>query len=241
MIKWTSIILAGGKGTRMKSPLPKVLHPVAGVPIIGRVLQAAKSAGCDENRVVVGHGQGLVRQVAEPLGGLCFVQKEQNGTADAVKSADFKTLEGFVLIMNGDHPLITQADLSKLMKEFEEGSSSLAVVTVKVKKPGAYGRIVRNHHGHVEAIVEAKDASASTLKINEVNTGIYLARAELLKKLLPEIDNKNSKQEFYLTDLVRLCREQNETVEAVEASRRVSFGVNSQVELAKANEVAFRL
>ena len=239
MIQWTSVILAGGKGTRMKSPLPKVLHPVAGTPLILRVIESVKKAGCQENRVVVGYGKDLVEQVVKPAGGICLLQKEQHGPADAVKSANIDSMQGFVLIMNGDHPLVSSEDLKKLMQEFEKGSSALAVVTVKLKSPGSYGRVVRNYD-EVEAIVEAKDASASTLKINEVNTGIYLTRAETLQELVPKIQNSNSKKEYYLTDLVELCRQKGDSVQALSAHPRVSFGVNSQVELAKATSYVFR-
>lgn len=100
----TVIALAAGKGTRMKSPLPKVLHPVAGQPMIGKVIQASKEAGATEVRVVVGHGQNLVRQVVEPMGVACYVQDEQLGTAHAVRCAKPESIDGIVVIMNGDHP-----------------------------------------------------------------------------------------------------------------------------------------
>ena len=239
MIRWTSIVLAGGKGTRMQSPLPKVLHPVAGQPLIARVIEAAKGAGVDETRVVVGYGENLVRRVVEPLGALCFKQHEQNGTADAVKSADFASLKGFVLIVNGDHPLIGVEDLKGVMDEFEKGSAALAVVTAELSRPGNYGRIVR-HKGALRAIVEAGDASASTLAIKEVNTGIYLVRAEVLVEFLPQIKNHNAKGEYYLTDLVELCKENGHIVEGIQGHRRLSAGVNTQLELARATQFVFR-
>lgn len=239
MIQWTGIILAGGKGTRMKSPLPKVLHPVAGQPLIGRVINAVRGAGCDEIRVVVGYGENLVRRVVEPMGALCYLQEQQNGTGDAVKSADFESLEGFVLIMNGDHPLVTDEDLKEVMSVFEKGSASLAVVTAVLNRPGSYGRIVR-HKGDLQAIVEAGDASASTLEINEVNTGIYLARAELLKDFLPKIKNHNAKGEYYLTDLVSMCKENDRPIEALQAHRRLCAGVNTQLQLARATQFIFK-
>ena len=203
------------------------------------MIASVKGAGCQENRVVVGYGESLVRQVIEPQGAFCYVQKEQLGTADAVKSAGYDTLKGFVLILNGDHPLIKAEDLKELMARFEKGSAALAVVTVKLKKPGNYGRIIR-HKGEVQAIVEAKDASAATLKVNEVNTGIYLTRGEILQELLPKIKNQNTKGEYYLTDLIELCRQKKYTVEGYEAHKRVSFGVNSQAELATATGLIYR-
>ena len=232
------IILAAGKGTRMKSPLPKVLHPVAGSPIIKKVIDAVKGAGAEEIRVVVGHGEVLVRKVLEPMGVTCHSQANQWGTADAVKAADIASLKGDVLILNGDHPLLEASDVAGILREFRESKSALSVVSVVMKKPGAFGRIVR-HRGDLKAIVEAADASADTLKINEVNTGIYVVRADILQSYLPQIKNHNSKQEYYLTDIISLCLEGGEKVSAIKARVSVGFGVNTQVELAKATSLLF--
>ncbi|MES2855588.1 MAG: bifunctional UDP-N-acetylglucosamine diphosphorylase/glucosamine-1-phosphate N-acetyltransferase GlmU, partial [Bdellovibrionota bacterium] len=232
------IILAGGKGTRMNSPLPKVVHPVAGVPMIKKVIDAVKGAGAVEIRVVVGHGEALVRKVVEPMGVTCYQQANQWGTADAVKSAEPGTLEGDVLILNGDHPLIQVSDIQFILKEFRERKCELAVVSAIMKKPGKLGRIVR-HKGDLRAIVEAADASAETLKIQETNTGIYIVEAETLNRYLPNIKNHNSKGEFYLTDIVSMCQEAGEKVEAITARSSVGFGVNTQIELAKATSVLF--
>ena len=233
------IILAAGKGTRMKSPLPKVLHPVAGSPMIKKVIDAVKGAGAEEIRVVVGHGETLVRKVVEPMGVVCLSQTNQWGTADAVKAADITTLKGDVLILNGDHPLLEASDVAAILREFRDRRSDLAVVSAIVKKPGSLGRIVR-HHGELRAIVEAADASADTLKISEINTGIYLMRAEILTTYLPQIQNHNSKGEFYLTDIISLCQEAGEKVTAITARASVGFGVNTQEELARATSLLFK-
>ena len=237
--KLAMIILAAGKGTRMKSPLPKVLHPVAGRPMIEKVIQASKKAGATDLRVIVGHGQNLVRAVVEPMGVNCFVQENQLGTADAVKSAKVDDLEGDVVIMNGDHPLIEAEDIRKFVQIFRDEKCDLAVVTSVVKKPGAFGRIVR-HKGDLKAIVEAKDASADTLKIREINTGIYLAKAKVLMEYLPQIKNHNAKQEYYITDLISLCIEDDCKVMAIKASPKVAVGVNDQIELAHATKLLFK-
>ena len=238
-IQWTAIVLAGGKGTRMKSPLPKVLHPVAGRPMIQSVIEAVREGGVDEVRVVIGYGDHLVRPVVETVGGLCFQQAEQKGTADAVKSAEVESLDNFVLIINGDHPLITADDIRKMIKAYENESADLCVVSAKVKRPGNFGRIVR-HKGEIAAIVEAKDASAQTLAINEVNTGLYLMKAEILQKYLGQIGSSNSKGEFYLTDLVSLCKENNHPVGVIQVPPRMSFGVNTQLELSQATRLTFK-
>jgi len=237
--KLTMIILAAGKGTRMKSPLPKVLHPVAGRPMIEKVIVASKKAGATDLRVIVGHGQNLVRSVVEPMGVHCFTQEHQLGTADAVKAAQLDTLEGDVVIMNGDHPLIEAEDIQKFVKMFRDEKCDLAVVTAQLKKPGEFGRIIRQK-GALKAIVEAKDASADTLKIREINTGIYIAKAKTLLDYLPEIKNQNSKSEYYITDLISLCIEDQCKVMAIKASAKVAVGVNTQAELARATKLLFR-
>jgi len=234
----TMIILAAGKGTRMKSPLPKVLHPVAGRPMIEKVIVASKKAGATDLRVIVGHGQKLVRSVVEPMGVHCFAQEQQLGTADAVRSAQIETIEGDVVIMNGDHPLIEAEDIQKFVKVFRDEKYDLAVVTAVVKKPEAFGRIVR-HMGQIKAIVEAKDASADTLKIREINTGIYIVKAKVLAEYLPQIKNHNAKNEFYITDLISICLEDQCKVMPLRASPKVAVGVNTQAELAKATKLLF--
>ncbi len=233
------VILAAGKGTRMKSPLPKVLHPVAGTPMISRTISELHKLGAKSVRVVVGHGEDLVRQVIEPLGASAYRQEVQLGTGHAVQCADPHSLVGNILIMNGDHPLIRAEDISMIIKEFVHSKARLAVVTAKVKKPGKFGRIVRKH-GELRAIVEAKDASHETLKINEINTGIYVVDARFLTELLPKLKNNNLQKEFYLTDIVSLALEQRAAVVTITSSSRVAFGVNSQAELAKAGQFLFK-
>ncbi len=234
----TAIILAAGKGTRMNSPLPKVLHPVCGKPMIENVIWACQQAGITDIRIVVGHGGSLVKTVVEKMGVQVFHQAQQLGTADAVRAAQIETLSGDVIILNGDHPLIQGEDLVQFFKNFREEKLDLAVITCIKKNPGQFGRIIR-HQGVVRAIVEAKDASADTLKIKEVNTGVYLAKSEILQDYLPRIQNLNSKGEFYLTDIIALTVDDQCKVAPIVAAPRVSFGVNNQLELARANKLVF--
>lgn len=239
-VPFTAIILAAGKGTRMSSALPKVLHPVAGKPMISRVIASCKKAGVTDIRVVVGHGAVLVKTVLEAEGVTFFEQKNQLGTADAVKSAQPETIEGNIIILNGDHPLIESSDIEKFMREFKEEKLDIGLVTTHLKTPGDFGRVVRSG-GELYAIVEAKDASSETLKINEVNTGIYLTRGAILNLLLPEISNKNLKNEYYLTDIISLGIEERKKVKTISGARNVSMGVNNQIELAKATKWVFKL
>lgn len=233
------IVLAAGKGTRMKSPLPKVLHPVVGQPMVKRVLDVAKALGAVQRRVVVGHGEALVRRVIEPMGAVAYSQKEQRGTADAVKAADPKSLDGTVMILSGDVPLIEVADLQAVLAEFYELKADVAVVTAELKKPGSLGRIVRQK-GELRAIVEASDAGPETLKIREINSGIYVAKANVLTKLLDKVRPNITKAEYYLTDIISLGLEAGDKVVAIKARPVVAFGVNTQAELAQASRIVFK-
>ncbi len=235
----SAIVLAAGKGTRMNSPLPKVLHPVAGDPMISRVIARVRQMGAEEVRVVVGYGEALLRQLLEPQGIVCCKQLEQKGTADAVKSAQPDTLSDDILIMNGDHPLVSPRKLKEAYDEFNESKADLMVVTAELAEPGSFGRIVR-HQGSIKAIVEVKDASEETKKIKEVNTGIYLVKRDLLTQYLPEIHANNQQGEYYITDLVSLCIEAGKKVVAKMTDPTVAFGVNTQKELALATKAIFR-
>jgi len=222
----------------MNTPLPKVVHPVAGRPMIERVLRAVKGASAREIRVVVGFGEDLVRAIAEPMGAVCFKQERQLGTADAVRAAQPDTLDGDIVILNGDHPLMETADIEKFRKEFRDSKADVAVVTCELEDPGAFGRVVR-HGGSLRAIVEMKDASHETRKIKEINTGIYVVKSRILNSLLPEIAARNAQGEFYLTDLISLAVDGGFVVEGIKADPRVALGVNTQAELASATKMAF--
>lgn len=248
MSKITAIILAAGQGTRMKSPLPKVLHPVAGHPMIVRILSNCLSADFNEARVVLGHGNHLVKSVIEPFAKQVqsqikiqfHQQAKQLGTGDAVKSADIDSIDGDVVILNGDHPLITINDLKIFISEFKNNNLDLAVVSVDLDQPKEFGRIVRQN-GKLNSIVESKDADTEIIKIKEVNTGIYIAKSEILKKYLPMIKNENSKGEFYLTDLIALALGGGKNVQALKVENiYVAHGVNNQEELAEATSLIYK-
>ncbi len=223
----------------MKSPLPKVLHPVAGQPMIQYVFQALAPQKFQEIRVVLGVGENLIRPLVEAQGYVCHRQVQQLGTADAVRQANPESIEGAVLIVNGDHPLISPENVRAILQEFENKNADVAVVTCTVKKPGNYGRIVR-HYDAVKAIVEAKDASQETLKIREINTGIYVVKADVLNTYLPQIKNNNKQNEFYLTDLIAATVEDRKKVMAIPMPTTVAFGVNTQEELARATRFVIR-
>lgn len=237
--KLTCIVLAAGQGTRMKSPLPKVLHPVAGFPMITRVVQACRLVEKMEIRIVAGQHLKLIESVVAALGVHVHVQAKPLGTGNAVASADLDSIEGSVMIVNGDHPLMSRAELSQLLSEFQKNKLDFAVVTTILDQPKEFGRIIRQGN-QLKAIVEAKDASHETLRINEVNTGIYFATSEFLQTYVPRIQNSNAKGEYYLTDLISLGIEAGEKVDALVGSKNLAFGVNNQKELAKATQICFR-
>ncbi len=222
----------------MNSALPKVLHPVAGTPMISRVIQAVRQAGAQEVRVVVGYAEALVRQVVEPLGVQCFKQEQQLGTADAVRAAKHQDLNGTVLILNGDQPLVTAEYIQSILEDFKESRSAFGVVTAEVETPGDLGRIIRQK-GELKAIVEAKDASAETLQIKEINSAMYCIRSDMLIRNLPKVQNLNSKKEYYFTDMVGICLEAGEKVVTIQGKAEMATGVNSQQELAEATRICF--
>lgn len=236
--KISVIILAAGKGTRMKSNLPKVLHPVAGLPILYRTLTQVKALGVKDIRVVVGYGQKLVEPLVNNFRANICVQKEQKGTADAVMSADLSTAQSKVIILNGDHPFVRAKELDDLVKKHIEEESEFSVITSTVKHPGDRGRML--YFGNrPKAIIEAKDASLETLKIKEVNTGMYITKLDILEKFLPRLTPHTDSKELYFTEVLSLAVEANHKVAFLKASEDLAFGVNSQRDLAMATSMAF--
>jgi bifunctional UDP-N-acetylglucosamine pyrophosphorylase/glucosamine-1-phosphate N-acetyltransferase len=237
------VVLAAGQGTRMKSRLPKVLHPVAGRPMLGHVLDTARALSATACHVVHGHGAEQVREWFEksrghgPLPPVRWVlQAEQKGTAHAVAQAVPQIPDDArVLVLYGDMPLIRAETLRPLVE-----ASGLALLTAELPDPFGYGRILRNKAGRVTGIVEEKDASAQQRRIREVFTGYVAAPAKALKRWLPKIGNKNAKGEFYLTDLVAVAGKDKAAVAAHTAASLVDVhGVNDPLQLAEA-ERAFQ-
>lgn len=236
--KVSLIILAAGKGTRMKSNLPKVLHPVAGLPILYRTLTQAKAMGIKDIRIVLGHGHQLVQPLVNNFKATSYIQKEQKGTADAVCSADLNSAQDNIIILNGDHPFIRKKELNFLIREHNNKGSEFSVITSLVKNPGDRGRVIY-FENKIKTIVEAADASAETLKIKEVNTGIYIVKKDLLQKFLPKLQARSTSKELYFTDILSLAVEADHKVCCLRASTDLAFGVNSQSDLAVATSMAF--
>ena len=237
-----AVILAAGQGTRMRSPLPKVLHEVGRRTLLDRAIDAAQAAGCERVVVVCGsHAPAVAAHVRARLGPEAVaVQDPPLGTAHAVRAAA-TVLAGFagdVLITTADAPLLDAEAIAPLFAA-RAGGADLAVLGFEAADPGAYGRMILGADGSLARIVEAKDASAEELRVRACNSGVMAAPAALLFDLLREVRDDNAKREFYLTDIVGLARGRNLRVAAPMARERQVMGVNSQAELAAA-EHAFQ-
>lgn len=231
------VILAAGQGTRMRSVLPKVLHPVAGRPMLEHVLSTAQALGAACCHVVIGHGAEtlqawLANAHAAARDLEIAVQSEQLGTAHAVLQAMPQIPdEARVLILYGDVPLIQPDTLRDLL---QLGERDLAVLSAMADDPFGYGRIVRNRAGSVQRIVEEKDASPAQRGIREINTGVMAAPAARLRDWLRRVDNDNAKREFYLTDVVALAvRDRVRVATAQAESLQEVLGINDRVQLAE--------
>jgi bifunctional UDP-N-acetylglucosamine pyrophosphorylase/glucosamine-1-phosphate N-acetyltransferase len=232
MTKTDIVILAAGKGTRMRSQLPKVLHKLAGKPMLTHVLDAANEMPDAHKIVVTGHGADLVR-ATYPEGAFTMVeQSEQLGTGHAVKCALGELREqAKVIILYGDVPLINPATISKMLDAVDDQHISL--LTIELTDPSGYGRIIRDSHNQIEAIIEQKDASSDQLQVSEVNTGVMALTTELLGAWLPKIGNQNAQGEYYLTDLIAIARSAGYSVKGVQpASASEVEGINSRQQLA---------
>ncbi|MCG8610361.1 MAG: bifunctional UDP-N-acetylglucosamine diphosphorylase/glucosamine-1-phosphate N-acetyltransferase GlmU [Pseudomonadales bacterium] len=225
------IILAAGQGSRMKSELPKVLHAIAGKPMVKHVIDTVKTLDCSAIHVVVGHGADAVKNaVTDEV--TWALQEQQLGTGHAVAQAlPNVSDDSTVLILYGDVPLTSRDTLSSLVQHVNE--RTLALLTVNLDDPTGYGRIIRDQPGFVKAIVEQKDATPDQLEIKETNTGILAVKAHHLKKWLPLLSNSNAQGEYYLTDIIAMAvGDAMEIMVAQPSSEQEVQGVNNRLQLA---------
>ncbi len=239
-----AIILAAGKGTRMKSERPKVLHSLAGATLLAHVLHAAKSSGLTRTAVVVGPGMDEVAAAAAAFDPKLevFVQAAQLGTADAVKVARpaFEDFHGQILILYGDTPLLSAATLHRVRAELDAGAD-LVVIGFEAANPTGYGRLLLDDRGRLAGIREEKDASAEERVLTLCNSGIMAFRSgKTLLGLLGRIGHDNAKREFYLTDAVALARGDRLETRMVKSDAEEVLGVNSRAELAEAEALMQR-
>lgn len=234
----TAIILAAGEGTRMRSATPKVLHTLSGRTLLDWVLRAAQAAGARRRVVVVGHQAATVRAALGPKFET-VLQAQQHGTGHAVKMArsKLKGTHGDILVLCGDAPLVRPETLKRLVQTHRGSKAQATVLTARVADPCGYGRILRDEAAsdQVAAIIEEREATEAERTITEINSGAYCFQAEALWASLGAIQNQNSKHEYYLTDIVRLLRQQGALVSAVEAEEGSEvLGINTRQELAQA-------
>ncbi|HEY2526195.1 MAG TPA: bifunctional UDP-N-acetylglucosamine diphosphorylase/glucosamine-1-phosphate N-acetyltransferase GlmU [Candidatus Binataceae bacterium] len=236
-----AIVLAAGLGTRMRSARTKVLHELGGEPMIARVMRSLVPLGASPLVVVVGHQGGAVAAAAgDSVRGLrveAALQPAQKGTGDAARcglAAFAPDFDGDVLILYGDMPMIRAATLQTFIAEHRRAGAAVSFISATMDDAGAYGRVVRDDTGTVAAIVEARDASPAELAIREINMGVYLARAAVLRAALAEMRPNNAQGEYYLTDLVGIVRRGGAAVRAWRAPAASEFaGINSLKELAQ--------
>ncbi len=235
-----AIILAAGKGTRMKSPKAKVLHEVGGRTMLGWSVALAKAAGCSKIVVVAGPDAADVQTAGAKLAGAenVVIQREQLGTANAVDAAReaLSGASGHAIVLYADTPLVPVEAVERAFGELESGAS-VCVLGFEAAVPGKYGRLVTTGDGSLDAIVEANDASPDQLAIRLCNSGVMAAPAQLMFELLREVKNDNAKGEYYLTDLVALARARGLKASVARCEEKDVLGVNSQQELAVAERV----
>lgn len=225
------IILAAGKGTRMESDLPKVLHKVGPKPMVKHVIDAAKKSGCESINIVVGYGSEKVKKELSDVANIAFAkQEEQLGTGHAVQQAiPLINNQDMVIILYGDVPLIKAETLKTLIKNTPK--NGIGLLTVDMKVPTGYGRIVRENN-EIVRIVEEKDASEIEKAITEVNTGILAANGENLKLWLSEISNSNAQNEYYLTDIIEIAKSKGSSIVSSQPSSEIEvMGANTKAQL----------
>lgn len=237
------VILAAGKGTRMKSDRAKVLHPLLGQPLLSYVLNAARALKPEKTIVVIGHQAEAVRRAFDRPGLIFIPQSPQWGTGHAVMqtAGELNSFPGTILVLSGDVPLIRKETLGQIIRTHRKKKTPVTLVSTRLSQPLAYGRIIRDPQGGLRRIVEEKDATPEERRIQEVNAGIYCFDAGFLFSALPRLSRKNHQGEYYLTDVIQLAREAGHavSVELYPQSEEV-LGINDRQELARTSLILRR-
>ncbi|MDD2702871.1 MAG: NTP transferase domain-containing protein [Candidatus Omnitrophica bacterium] len=234
-----AVILAAGKGTRMKSELPKALHPLCGRPMVRYVTDLANDLKIRRCIAVLGHKSEEVKKVLPPAI-RTVLQGKLLGTADAVKQAVplLKGFEGTVLILYADNPLLTRSTLESLVRRHRENNAAATLLTAHIDKPAGYGRILRDRYAGISGIVEEKDADDFQKDIKEINTGVVCFDMRRLREALREVRPNNLKKEYYLTDCIGILYSRGQIIESVRIQdMQEAMGINSRAELAAANKI----
>lgn len=236
MQKVTTVILAAGHGKRMKSNLPKVLHNVSGMSMVEHVIRVAQSVNSENIVCVVGHGKEQVKAQLKDAPVKFVEQNIQLGTGHAVMMADDYITEGDILVLFGDVPLLSELTLNDFVAMHQNGDNDATVLSTIVDDPKGYGRIVRGSRGF-ERIVEHKDATPEELDIREINSGIMVVKAQILKTLLKQLENDNEQNEYYLTDIFELILKQQGKIGVMVAEDDYEvMGINDRYNLSLADE-----
>lgn len=236
-----AVILAAGKGTRMKSELPKVIHEALGKPMVKYSIEAAMEAGAEASDIclVVGHQAEMVEKTVGDA--VTYVlQKEQLGTGHAVKcAAEFIGNEGITMVLCGDTPLITGRTLKKLVDTHIAEGNAITVLTAVLEDPAGYGRIIKDNWGKFVKIVEQKDATLEEQRVDEINSGMYIFDSAILTKALSKLTNDNAQGEYYLTDTIEIVKSEGlgEVATMIVEDADEIRGVNSPEQLKQAEEI----
>ncbi len=239
MNQLTTLILAAGKGTRMKSDLPKVLHKLNGRPLISHVISQARKIHSDRIIAIIGHKKDLVISELSDEHIEFAIQEQQLGTGHAVlmAEANLEGWDGDLLILSGDVPLLSAETLARLLETHRGSGSDATVLTTELEDPFGYGRIVRRADGTLDRIVEEKDADDAIRQIKEINSGIYVFKKELLFLKLRSVGNNNSQKEYYLPDVLPMMIKENRKVSVFMSENAAEIqGVNT-VEQLRAMEI----
>lgn len=234
-----AMILAAGKGKRMKSSMPKVLHKVCGKEMINHVIDTMRKAEIDDVNVVIGTGSEMVKEATQNRNVIYSLQEQQLGTGHAVMCAKefLQNKEGVVTIFTGDAPLIKAETVKKLIQYHLENNFKATILTSVIDDPAEYGRIIRNAEGSVEKIVEFKDCNQEEKKVNEINSGMYCFNITSLLNSLEKLNNNNAQGEYYLTDVISILKNEGEKVGAIDTDFEETLGVNSRVQLSQVEEI----
>jgi len=240
-----AIVLAAGLGKRMKSDLPKVLHPVGGKPVIRVIADMLKSMGLAKTVFVIGYARELVKSELSGEPNFSFVvQEEQHGTGHAVMMAEesYRNFKGSILVLAGDVPLLRKETLEKLIARQRELKAAGIVVSFAPPNTEKYGRIVRGSDGKIKAIVEFADCNSEQINIPEVNTGLYVFDAEALAPALAKLDSNNAQGELYITDVMRILMLDGKVTECIQLEDyREGLGFNDPDELKQLEAIFFEL
>ena len=236
----STVILAAGKGTRMKSDLAKVLHPILERPMVNYVIDAAEEIGSEKVVLIVGHQREKVMESLSARAVEFAVQSPQLGTGHAVMQAAgfFEDYDGDILVLSGDVPLLQAESLRRLVRDHQESGALATLLTTEMPDPTGYGRVIRDESGAVVRIVEEKDANASERAIKEINVGIYLFDAKELFATLPKVKNDNKQGEYYLPDVLKIYVQRGEKIAAFPTENvEETHGINTVDQLKHAEEI----